>query len=421
MFKPNIAPTILDQYVHQQEYTKVLKNGEKVIMDPESTIQRIMFIFYGLINVGAFFALATTYAEKDVGYWLAYLTPGILYFLLPIMLIVMNKRIIKKAPDGSVLTNVFRITGMAIKQNKYKLWGKGYFNAAKPSVLATKGITTFRGKPIPWTDKMVDDTVRTFAACSIFLYFPIWYSNDGGIGNILSNQGAAMTTNGAPNDLLSNFNPLTIIVCIPILSYGIYPMLRKYNIKFGRISRITFGFILATISGVIGAILQWRVYKTSPCGYYASSCSIGTGVSPINIWWQIPNVSLGAISECFCNVTAYEIAYARSPKGMKAVVMSLFLFNTALAAALGEVLTPVTVDPYLIWIWAGLAIALAVQTVIFHWTYRGLDNDAFMTYEDEEELFEEDRRASLRDGLSESRESAERTESLEDEKKVITQ
>ena len=159
-----------------------------------------------------------------------------------------------------------------------------------------------------------------------------------------------MTTNGAPNDLLTNFNSLAIIVCIPILSYGVYPMLRKYNIKFGRISRITFGFILATISGVIGAIIQWRVYETSPCGYYASSCSIGTGVSPLNIWLQIPNVSLGANSECFCNVTAYEIAYARSSKGMKAVVMSLFLFNTALAAAFGEVLTPVIVDPHLIWV-----------------------------------------------------------------------
>lgn len=420
MFKPNIAPTILDQYVHQQEYTKVLKSGEKVIMEPEATVQRIMLIFYGLINVGAFFALATTYAEKDVGYWLAYLAPGTLYFLLPIMLLLLNKRIIKKAPDGSVLTNVFRITGMAIKQNNYKLWGKGYFDAAKPSVLATKGITTFRGKPIPWTDKMVDDTVRTYAACSIFLYFPIWYSNDGGIGNILTNQGAAMTTNGAPNDLLTNFNPLTIIVTIPILSYGLYPLLRRYNIKFGRISRITFGFILATISGVIGAIVQWRVYETSPCGYYASSCSIGTGVSPINIWWQVPNVALGAISECFCNVTAYEIAYARSPKGMKAVVMALFLFNTAMAAALGEVLTPVTVDPYLIWIWAGLAIALAVQTVIFHWSYRSLNHDEFMTYEDEDEILEEHRRASLVDEGSSFGESAERTQSLEDEKKVIS-
>ena len=188
MFKPNIAPTILDQYVHQQEYTAVLKSGEKAIMDPESTVQRIMLIFYGLINVGAFFALATTYAEKDVGYWLAYLAPGILYFLLPLLLILLNKHVIKKAPDGSALTNAIRITGTAIKQNKYKLCGKGYLNAAKPSYPATKEITTFRRKPIPWTDKTVDDTVRTYAACSIFLYFPIWYSNDGGIGNTLSNH-----------------------------------------------------------------------------------------------------------------------------------------------------------------------------------------------------------------------------------------
>lgn len=395
MFKPNIAPTVLDQYVHQQEYVKVLKSGEKVVMDPEATVQRVMLIFYGLVNVGAFFGLATTYCEKDVGYWLAYLTPGILYFLLPSLLIILNKHIIKKAPDGSIVTNVLKITGMAMKQNKFKLWGKGYWDAAKPSVLAAKGITTFNGNPISWTDQMVDDTVRTYAACTIFLYFPIWSNNDGGIGNILTNQGAAMTTNGAPNDLLSNFNPLTIIVVIPILSYGVYPMLRKYKIKFGRISRITFGFILATISGVIGAIIQWRVYKTSPCGYYASSCAIGSGVSPLNIWWQIPTVALGAISECFCNVTAYEIAYARSPKGMKAIVMALFLFNTALGSALGEVLTPVTVDPYLIWVWAGLAIALAVQTVIFHWSYRKMDNDEFMTYQDDEDVLEEHRRGSV--------------------------
>lgn len=416
MFKPNIAPTVLDQYTHQQEYTKVLKSGEKVIMDPESTIQRVMLIFYALINIGAFFALATTYCEKDVGYWLAFLIPAILYFLLPFLLLVLNKHIVKKAPDGSILINVIKITGMAIKQNKYKLWGKGYFHAAKPSVLAANGITTFNGKPISWTDKLVDDTVRTYAACTIFLYFPIWNSNNGGIGNILTNQGAAMTTNGAPNDLLSNFNPLTIIVAVPILSYGVYPMLRKYNIKFGRISRLTFGFTLATISGIIGALVQWRVYETSPCGYHASSCAIGTGVSPLTIWWQIPTVSLGAISECFCNVTAYEIAYARSPRGMKAIVMALFLFNTALANALGEVLTPVTVDPHLIWVWAGLAIALAVQTVVFYWTYRKMDHDAFMTYEDEREILNEHRRDSGVDHDVSPTESEVRTAASEEAK-----
>jgi hypothetical protein len=77
---------VLDQYTRQREFTKTLKSGEKVLVDPESTIQRMMLIFYGLVNVGAFFALATTYSEKYVGYWLAFLLPGILYFLLPILL-----------------------------------------------------------------------------------------------------------------------------------------------------------------------------------------------------------------------------------------------------------------------------------------------------------------------------------------------
>lgn len=91
IFKPNIAPTILDQYRHQKPYTRVLKSGEKVVVDPEATVQRIMLIFYGMINVGAFckcsyistlwvshqicgthadkktVAIATTFSEKYVG------------------------------------------------------------------------------------------------------------------------------------------------------------------------------------------------------------------------------------------------------------------------------------------------------------------------------------------------------------------
>lgn len=153
-----------------------------------------------------------------------------------------------------------------------------------------------------------------------------------------------MTTNGAPNDLLGHFNPIVIIVTVPLLSHVIYPGLRKYNIRFGRISRITFGFMLAAVSGAIGAIVQWRVYETNPCGYHATTCAEDGRVSPLSIWLQIPNVALGALSECFCNVTAYEIAYSRSPQGMKSLVMAIFLFMTALTSALGEILTPVITD-----------------------------------------------------------------------------
>jgi hypothetical protein len=36
-----------------------------------------------------------------------------------------------------------------------------------------------------------------------------------------------------------------------------------------------------------GTIVQWKVYKLSPCGYYASTCDT---VAPISIWWQAPNI-----------------------------------------------------------------------------------------------------------------------------------
>ncbi|KAB8243367.1 POT family-domain-containing protein [Aspergillus flavus] len=374
IFKPNIAPTILDQHRNKKAYTKVLKSGEKVIVDPELTSSRTMLIFYGVVNVGAFYMLATTYAEKYVGYWLAFLLAGIIYFLLPVVLALAYKRTHKQPPSGnSDLNNAVKIISMALRRNKFRVWRKNFFDAARPSVLAAEGIQ------VEWTDKLVDDVRRTLVATEVFFYFPIYNINDGGIGSVASNQGASMTTNGAPNDLLNNFNALTIIVATPVLSYILYPLLLRYNIKFGRISRITFGFVLAMISGVIGAIVQWRVYKTSPCGYYASSCD--AGVSPLLIWWQLPNVILGALSELFCNVTAYELAYARAPPSMRGLVMAIFLFTTALSSALGEVLIPVTQDPYLIWIWGAPAVALAVQTILFWFRFRSLNHDKFMIEE----------------------------------------
>ncbi|KAI4864552.1 POT family protein [Hypoxylon rubiginosum] len=378
IFKPNVAPTIIDQYEHQREYTKVLKSGEKVLVDPETTVSHIMLIFYAFVNVGAFFSIAVVYIEKYHSFWLAFLVPGIIYILLPVLLAAMYKRTVRKPPQGSDLTRFIKITVSALKASKGNVFSATLWHNVKPSVLAE------RGSHVNYSEKDVDDARRTWQAVQIFLYIPIWNLNDGGVGAVQSNQGAAMTSNGAPNDLLSHFNPLVIIVFSPLMAQVVYPFLERKKIKFGRINRMTFGFVLATISGVIGAIVQYYVYETSPCGYYASTCD---DVSPISIWWQIPNVALGAMSEIFVNVTSYELAYARAPEHMKATVVALFLFMTALSSALGEILIPAIADPTLVWAWAAPAIALFVQTVIFWWRHRNVNDDAFMTYaEDFEQL-----------------------------------
>jgi dipeptide/tripeptide permease len=148
LFKPNVAPTIMDQYQHQKAYVKTLKSGERVIVDPESTIQRIMLWFYGFINIGAFFAVATSYCEKYVGYWLAFLLPGIVYFLLPALLWYLNDKLVKYPPSGSKLNKVWKITTVAFKYNKGQFWKSSFWDVAKPSQLAARGITTFNHKPI---------------------------------------------------------------------------------------------------------------------------------------------------------------------------------------------------------------------------------------------------------------------------------
>jgi dipeptide/tripeptide permease len=148
-----------------------------------------------------------------------------------------------------------------------------------------------------------------------------------------------------------------------------------------------FGFYLAIGSSIVATILQWKIYQTSPCGFHATSCKIQgkQAVAPISLWAQAPIFILGAMSECFCQVTGYEIAYARSPKNMKALVMSIFLFMSALSAALGQIVTPFTKDPYLIYVWASPPVALFVLSFVFYWQFRWMNKDNFMTYEEEYE------------------------------------
>lgn len=290
-------------------------------------------------NQGAFFALASTYAERYVGFWLAFVLPTIIYILVIVIFVGVKKKIVKKPPMGSELNDFFKITWICCKENKFMVWKKNFWDAARPAVLAEKGHT------VNWNNHLVTDVGRTWAACQVFLYIPIYQLNDGGIGAAASNLAGSMTLNGAPNDLLTNFNSLTIVIFTPIMAYGVYPLLAKKNIRFGRIKRMAFGFIIAAISGICGGLAQLYVYRTSPCGYLASTCD---DVSPISVWWELPMIVLGAISEIFVNVTSYELAYSRAPGNMKSVVFSICLFMTALYAAAGEVLTPVIKDPYLI-------------------------------------------------------------------------
>ncbi|KAI0129906.1 major facilitator superfamily transporter peptide [Xylariales sp. AK1849] len=382
MFKPNVSPLLLDQMTTTVPKVITTKKGERVIQDPESSTERVMLWFYLLINIGGFMQVATSYIEKYVGWYLAFLIPLILYLPLPLLLWYLRKRLILHPPAGSDLPNVFKVLTICIRQGGLKKFGRhGFWESAKPSVIAARG----QNIKTQWNDQFVEDVRRTFQATGIFCFFPIQYLNDNGIGSAASFLSTMLTTNGVPNDVINNFNTLSIILCAPILNYLVYPGLRKANIHYGPVARITTGLALSSIGGAGYAVLNYYAYQQSPCGEYGSSdCTIGTGVAPISIWWMAIPFAIGGISELFVNVPAYGIAYSRAPVNMRGLVSAINLFTTAVAYAIGLACSSVITDPYLTWDFGGPAIAGGILTVVFYFMFRHIDKEEYVMSQDNE-------------------------------------
>lgn len=379
MFKPLVSPLLLDQIPTTVPTVTTNKKGEKVIVDPESTTERVMLWFYLMINIGGFMAVATSYSEKYVGWWLAFLIPLMFYLPLPLLLWWLKKRIILHPPGGSDLGKVFRIIGICFRNGGLKKIGRhGFWNAAKPSVLAAKG----QNADVPWDDQFVEDVRRAFQATGIFCFFPIQYLNDNGIGNAVNYTTTMLTTNGVPNDVLYNFNSLSIILFAPILNYGLYPLLRRWKIHYGPVARITTGLALSTIGGLGYTLLNNAGYKKSPCGEFATSLScVDTDgnaiVAPITVWWVALPYALGGVSELFINVPAYGIAYSRAPPNMRGLVSAINLLSTGVAYAIGLACSSVIQDPYLTWDLGGVAIAGGILTVVFWFMFKHIDKEEY--------------------------------------------
>lgn len=111
-----------------------------------------------------------------------------------------------------------------------------------------------------------------------------------------------MTLDGMPNDLINNFNPIAIIACGPIVTYILYPFLDRRGWSLSPMWKMFIGYMLGCAGCIFAAVVQARVYATSPCGKYASNCELG--VSPVSLWWQLPSIFLPALGEIFVNVSA---------------------------------------------------------------------------------------------------------------------
>lgn len=176
--KSNVSPLIAEQVRSNKPFVKTLRNGKKVIVDPEVTVQRIYMVFYMCINIGSISAIATTMLELHVGFWSAYLLPFIMFCVGYLVLVTGKKRYIIKPPQGGVIGNCFRALWIAVRNG-------GDLDKAKSS---QQGHGRGR-KMVTWDDKFIDELKTALVACKVFLFYPVYWVTYSQMMNNFISQG----------------------------------------------------------------------------------------------------------------------------------------------------------------------------------------------------------------------------------------
>ncbi|KAE8341144.1 hypothetical protein BDV24DRAFT_151341 [Aspergillus arachidicola] len=344
--KANVTPFCAEQYQRGSAFVKTLKSGERVVVDPELTVERMFMWFYWAVNIGALSPLITVNVEAKVSFWLAFLIPLIVIVLAAVVFLCSSNLYIKTKPQGSPIVETARTVYVAMSE-------RGFENA-KPSSLSQRGrLEKYSvASSANYTDQSVDGVKKGIRACKLFLLFPFYFICWVQIWNNLISQAGQMALHGTPNDLLQNLDPIALIIFIPLLDLVVYPTLRHFKIDFRPELKITVGFFMASMSMVYASVLQHYIY-ISPA-------------QSIHVWVQTPAYVLVAFSEAFVVVTGLEIAYTNAPESLRSLVSSLFWLTIGVAAAICIGLAPVSQDPYLVWMYGSLAIVGFVAGILFY-------------------------------------------------------
>jgi POT family proton-dependent oligopeptide transporter len=153
---------------------------------------------------------------------------------------------------------------------------------------------------------------------------PLFWSLYDQQGSIWTLQATRMKLFGLSAEQLCTINPLEIMIFVPLFSRVIYPALQSRGISIAPLRRMRWGFFLTAVSFSISGLLESKIENSEE----------GT----INVFWQLPQLTILAVAEIFVSVTGLEFAYTKSPDRLKAFIMAIFFLTTAAGNLISGVL-----------------------------------------------------------------------------------
>jgi POT family proton-dependent oligopeptide transporter len=335
--------------------------GDQFKPEQKHLLQKAYAAFYFSINFGSTAAfLIVPWVRDTGGYGWAFGVPGIAMGIATLIFYLGTPHYTRVPPSSKSKTaGFFKVMWFAIQGRSKRTPGQGFWDAARQR----------------FSDAEVDAARSVLPILSIFSLVPIFWSLFDQTFSTWVLQGARMEPyllgnyKIGPEQMLAA-NPILVIIFVPIMTLGLYPLLGRFA---SPLRRMSYGMFLAALSFVIVALIQVKIDS-------------GARVS---VMWQVVPYIVLTMSEVLVSTTGLEFAFREAAPSMKSTIMGFWYLTVAFGNLFVSVITKiaagvlgggkagdVSVSPTMFYFYAGLTFVIAILFSVVAAFYKYRDASA---------------------------------------------
>ena len=325
--------------------------------DPEHVrseqVRTFFNYFYFCINVGAVTSIALVPIVRAVsGFGLAFAFPC--FFMTGAMLLFLSKRrdyihqdvTVGGGHDNRMLTTFRLAWGLLIERLYSYRWVASNCSRFQPIPVSRPR------RLVPTSDRMeeedragedidptedeaaearwkelMDDAAQTLNILPVLAMFPVFWTLYDQQGSVWTLQATRMyLPMGMQPEQMNIINPVQILLFVPLFQQVVYPYLEGRGFNISPLRRMSWGMVFAAVAFFISGLVESSIQRHEETG------------EKVNVFAQIPQITVLAVAEILLSVTGLEFSYACSPDRIKAAVTALFLSTTGIGDCFSGIL-----------------------------------------------------------------------------------
>jgi POT family proton-dependent oligopeptide transporter len=283
--------------------------GDQFKPEQAHLLQKAYGAFYWSINLGSFFSfLVIPYVKNHHGYSAAFLVPGILMAIATFIFWLGRKQYLRVPPTRETKqAGFFKVSWYALTSKRQP--GQSFWDTARAR----------------FTEQEVDAAKSVAPILGLFLLIPPFWSMFDQTNSTWVLQGYKMVSVkifgfSVGAEEMQSMNPLMVMLLVPIMTWGIYPLLGRFASPLRRMST---GMFLGAASFLVVAWIQRQI----DAGHQLSI-----------LWQTVPYLIL-TVAEVLVSTTGLEFAFREAAPEMKSLIMSFFMLTISAGDLLVAVVT----------------------------------------------------------------------------------